>query len=156
MSRRTRNSARCSLKQVSSKQQILAIQATLVTHIPELNHSELTCMRNSLHQQPPHTQNDGRRTSAHTHQPLQRGEFHRFQPFPQRSTLLLNPGLRLLDLQILTIRLFSNPPLFQIQIQPHGRLRSLDFVPQSVIQLGDFVGQSLVTGSRQSRLGTVR
>lgn len=68
---------------------------------------------------------------------------------------MLNLRLRLFDLQLLHIRLLPNPPLFQVQVQPHTRLRALNLVPQPIIQFRQLVRQPLVARARQCILAGV-
>lgn len=89
------------------------------------------------------------------HQPLQSAKLHALHPFPQPRHLLLDPGLRLLNLQLLHVGLLPDPALFQVQIQSHTRLRAADLVPQAGIQLGKVVGEALVGGAREEGLGGV-
>jgi hypothetical protein len=67
----------------------------------------------------------------YSHQPLQRTEFHALHPLPQPRNLLLDPRLRLLNLQLLHVRLLPYPPLLQVQVQPHTRLRPGDLIAEA-------------------------
>lgn len=71
------------------------------------------------------------RIQKYSHQPLQRTKLHALHPLPQPRNFLLNPRLRLFNLQLLHIRLLPNPPLLQIQIQPHARLRARYFISKA-------------------------
>jgi len=93
--------------------------------------------------------------ATNSHQPLQRRKLNPLNPLPQPGNLLLDPSLRLLNLQLLHIRLLPDPPLLQIQIQPDTGLGPRDLVAQPRVQLGQLVGQPLVRGARQARLGAV-
>ena len=90
-----------------------------------------------------------------SHQPLQRRKLDGLDPLPQPRDLLLDPGLRLLDAHILPIRLLADPPLLEVQIQPHGRLRTADLVAEAVGELGQVGGEPVVRGARELRLGAI-
>ena len=76
----------------------------------------LATKENISHQQPPHTENDSGRTSAHTHQPLQRAELDSLKPLPQCRSLLFNSSLRLFDLKFLAICFLANSALLEVQV----------------------------------------
>lgn len=110
---------------------------------------------NPLHQQPPSAQYQRRRARANTHEPLQRTELHPFHPLPQPRHFLLDPRLRLLDLQFLPLRLLSDPPFLQVQVQPYRSLGAPDLVAKPRIELRDFVGEAFVGGEGYGRVGGV-
>ena len=91
-----------------------------------------------------------------SHQPLQGTKLDALDPLPQSGNLLLDPRLRFLDLKFLNIRLFPDPSLFEIQIQPDARLRASDLISESRIQFCQIVAQPLVTCPRQLGFGRVR
>lgn len=73
----------------------------------------------------------------------------------QRRHLLLDLGLRLLDLELLRHGLLANAALFEVQVEPDTSLGSTDLVAQPAVELGDVVGQALVGGPRCVGLGAV-
>ena len=91
----------------------------------------------------------------HLHEPLQRGKLDPLHPLPQPRHFLLNPRLRLLDLQLLHIRLLPDPSLLQVQIQPHTRLRPSNLVSQAGIQLGKIISKAFMRGPCELGLGRV-
>lgn len=99
--------------------------------------------------------NPGIRPHQDLHQPLQRREFDSLELLPQHRCLLLNPSLRLLELELLHVGLFPDASLLQIQVQPHARLCALYLVPQPAVQLGDLVGKTLVRRARQRHFGRI-
>lgn len=79
-----------------------------------------------------------------SHQPLQRAKLDALHPLPQPGHLLLNPCLRLSDLQLLPFGLLPDPALFEVQVQLDAGLGAAHLVPQAGGQLGDVVAEAFV------------
>jgi len=112
------------------------------------------CVRNS-HQQPPSAEHKSGKAGAHAHKPLQRLELDLLQLLAQRCHLLLDLGLRLLDLELLRHSLLADPALLEIQIEPDASLRAPNLVAQPAVKFGEVVVQPLVCCSRRVGLRTV-
>ena len=96
-----------------------------------------------------------KRARRDSHQPLKRTELDPLDPLPQPRHLLLDAGLRLLDLQLLHVRLLADPALLEVQVEAHAGLGAGDLVAQAAVELGQVVGEALVGGAGELALAGV-
>lgn len=108
-----------------------------------------------LHEQSPGTEQQGGETGADTHQPLQGLELDLLELLAKGGDLLLNLGLRLLDLELLAEGLLADAALFEVEVEADAGLGARDVVAQAAVELGNVVGQTLVGAARRVGLGAV-
>lgn len=89
------------------------------------------------------------------HQPLQRAKLHPFHPLPQSRYFLLDPRLRLFDLELLALGLLPDTALLEIEVKLDAGLSPTDLITQAGIEFCQIVGQSLVRGQRGRYVGGV-
>lgn len=85
-----------------------------------------------------------REKNKNSHQPLQCTKLHPFYPLPQPSHLLLDPRLRLFDLELLPLGLLSDAALLEVQIELDAGLGAADLVAQTGIEFRQIISQSFM------------